>query len=210
MVNRAGGGGDGYNGDGGGNGGDGGGERGGGGARKAGRGGGGGGLPRKPPEEQSVAEWVGNVDGDAAADTGDTYTYTAGFSAGGHLAARMGCTDAPLDADVAERVTRVVPISGLTDLRPLMTTKMNETLGLTREEARAESPVLLDPRRVDLVAWVGDGERPQLRRQTRILALMWEGLARSIRHVEAADRHHFDVIADLADENAALTMALAP
>ncbi len=131
-----------------------------------------------------------------------------GHSAGGHLAARMGCVDAPLDADIAARVTRVVPISGLTDLRPLMATKMNETLRLTPEEARAQSPVLLDPAPIDLIAWVGDGERPQLRRQTRILALMWEGLARSVRHVEATDRHHFDVIADLADPNSALTAAL--
>jgi len=131
-----------------------------------------------------------------------------GHSAGGHLAARMACTDAPLDPAVADRVTRVVPISPLADLRPLMATKMNETLRLTPEEARRESPVLLDPRPVDVIAWVGDGERPQLRRQARVLALMWEGLARSVRHVEAHDRHHFDVIADLVDPNADLTRAL--
>lgn len=133
----------------------------------------------------------------------------SGHSAGGHLAARMGCRDAPLPAEVAARVERVVPISGLHDLRPLLATRMNETLRLDAQEARRESPVLCDPADVDLVAWVGDGERPQLRRQTRLLALIWDGLARSVRHVEAPDRHHFDVVEDLADPHSALTVALA-
>lgn len=132
----------------------------------------------------------------------------AGHSAGGHLAARMACNDAPLPPEVAERLERVVPISGLHDLRPLMATRMNETLQLDAEEARRESPALCDPAAVELVAWVGDGERPQLRRQTRVLALIWEGLARAVRHVEAADRHHFDVIEDLTDPRSSLTAAL--
>lgn len=131
-----------------------------------------------------------------------------GHSAGGHLAARLGCADAPVSADVAARIARVVPISGLHDLRPLRATAMNETLQIDAQEARRHSPVLLDPLDVDVVAWVGDGERPQLRRQTRILALIWEGLARSVLHVEAPDRHHFDVIEDLAAADSALTRAL--
>lgn len=132
----------------------------------------------------------------------------SGHSAGGHLAARMGCRDAPLPADVLTRIERVVPISGIHDLRPLLATRMNETLQIDLPEARRHSPVLLDPADVDLVAWVGDGERPQLRRQTRLLAMMWDGLARSVLHVEAADRHHFDVVEDLADPESELTIAL--
>jgi len=132
----------------------------------------------------------------------------AGHSAGGHLAARMGCRDAPMPAEVQQRVERVVTISGLHDLRPLLETRMNETLGMDLAEARRHSPALLDPADVDLVAWVGDGERPQLRRQTRLLAMIWDGLARSVLHVEAADRHHFDVVEDLADPESALTVAL--
>jgi acetyl esterase/lipase len=131
-----------------------------------------------------------------------------GHSAGGHLAARMACRDAPLPAEVRERIARVVPVSGIHDLRPLLATRMNETLQMDLSEARRHSPALLDPGDVDLVAWVGDGERPQLRRQTRLLAMIWDGLARSVLHVEAADRHHFDVVEDLADPEAELTVAL--
>jgi acetyl esterase/lipase len=132
----------------------------------------------------------------------------SGHSAGGHLAARMACRDAPLPAEVLARVERVVPVSGLHDLRPLLKTRMNETLQMDWAEARRHSPVLCDPADVDLVAWVGDGERPQLRRQTRLLAMIWDGLARSVLHVEASDRHHFDVIEDLADPESELTVAL--
>lgn len=132
----------------------------------------------------------------------------AGHSAGGQLAARMACVGGPLPPPVLARLCRVVPISGFHDLRPIMTTKMNETLRIDAAEARAESPVLLDPAQVDLVAWVGDGERPQIRRLTHLLALIWDGLARSSRAVEAPDRHHFDVVEDLADPESALTRAL--
>ncbi|WP_369415059.1 alpha/beta hydrolase [Acuticoccus kalidii] len=145
---------------------------------------------------------------DHAAATIDGPIAVSGHSAGGHLAARMGCRDAPLSPDTAGRIDRIVTISGLHDLRPLLATRMNETLGLDRAEARRESPALADPAEIDLVAWVGDAERPQLRRQSRLLPLIWEGLARSVRHVEAPDRHHFDVIADLTDPASGLTDAL--
>lgn len=134
--------------------------------------------------------------------------HIAGHSAGGHLASRMACTNTPLPAAVAERVQRVVSISGVHDLRPLLNVALNETLRLDHEEARHESPVLADPLPVDLVTWVGDGERPQFRRQSRILALMWEGLARSSTYVEAPDRHHFDVVEDLTDPASPLTRTL--
>jgi len=150
---------------------------------------------------------VGNAIAHAAGTVAGPIVVT-GHSAGGHLAARMGCRDAPMPTETMRRVERVVPISGLTDLRPLLKTRMNETLRMDHAEARRHSPVLCDPGDVDLVAWVGDGERPQLRRQTKILALIWEGLARSVRHVEAPDRHHFDVIEDLADPQSDLTAAL--
>lgn len=143
-----------------------------------------------------------------AAATVDGPIVLTGHSAGGHIAARLATTDAPIALPVAERLVRTVPISGLHDLRPLMGTAMNETLRLTPRSARAESPVLLDPRPIDVVAWVGDGERPALRRQTQILAMIWDGLARSVSAVEARDRHHFDVVEDLSDPASPLTRTI--
>lgn len=132
-----------------------------------------------------------------------------GHSAGGHLAARMVCSDSPLPKEVRARVARCVPISGLFDLRPLMLTEMNRTLRLDLAEARAESPALLEPaRRVPVIAWVGAEERPEFLRQSRLLANIWHGLAADIRCVEAPGRHHFDVIADLTAPGSELTEAV--
>ena len=61
-----------------------------------------------------------------------------GHSAGGHIAARLACADLALS--FAARLRRIVPISPLSDLRPLMQTAMNAGLKLDMAEALAESP----------------------------------------------------------------------
>ncbi|MEZ5913397.1 MAG: alpha/beta hydrolase [Paracoccaceae bacterium] len=127
-----------------------------------------------------------------------------GHSAGGHLAARMACADAPLPDPVAARVARVIPISPLSDLRPLMQTGMNATLGIDAAEAAAESPALLPMRPgCTVLPWVGAEERPAFLDQARWLAEAW-----GQRWHVAPGRHHFDVIDDLADPRAPLVEAL--
>src|SRR5690606_20872788 len=93
----------------------------------------------------------------------------AGHSAGGHLAARLGCADLDLAADLSGRLARLVPISPLSDLRPLMETTMNADLRVDAAEARAESPALL-PRRPGPAAhvWVGGDERPAFLDQAQL------------------------------------------
>ncbi len=124
----------------------------------------------------------------------------AGHSAGGHLVSRMGCRDAPLADGVAARVTRIVSISGVHDLRPLLRTKINETLRIDAEEADRESPALLSPREglsVDCV--VGGDERPEFVRQNALLANVWTGLGAATREFVVPGRHHFDIIDGLCD-----------
>lgn len=126
----------------------------------------------------------------------------SGHSAGGHLTARMACAD--LAAPWAGRLRRVVPISPLADLRPLMRTGMNAKLGLDAAEAEAESPALLAPRPgVDRTVWVGGQERPAFLWQARLLSENWA----CPWHVDPG-RHHFDVIDPLADPGSALTEAV--
>jgi len=132
-----------------------------------------------------------------------------GHSAGGHLAARLVTTTAPLDLAVQARIARVVPISGLHDLRPLMRLKMNGTLRIDGAEALAESPALLTPRPgTILTAWVGAGERAEFVRQNALIANVWRGLGAATEAVEEPDRHHFDVIDGLADPDHPLTRRL--
>ncbi len=129
----------------------------------------------------------------------------AGHSAGGHLVARMLCPDVGLTAEVADRLERVMPISGLSDLRPLIHTAMNGDLRMDLSEARAESPALCaNPLPVPVIAWVGGAERPVFLDQSRWLSDAWP---QTELHVEAG-RHHFDVIEGLETPDSHLTRAL--
>ncbi len=117
-----------------------------------------------------------------------------GHSAGGHLAARL--------AQTAPGIARVVPISPLADLRPLMATTMNATLRLDAAEALAESPAL-HPAPANAHVWVGGGERPAFLWQARTLAEAW-----ACPWTVEDGRHHFDVVDALTDPGSALTQTL--
>ena len=132
----------------------------------------------------------------------------AGHSAGGHLVTRIAVGET-LTHDVATRVARVVPISGLFDLRPLLLTALNDDVRLDAAEAAAESPALLAPRvGTRLVAWVGQAERSEFVRQSALIANVWRGLGAETDLVVEPDRHHFDVIDGLADPGSPLVEAL--
>ncbi len=132
-----------------------------------------------------------------------------GHSAGGHLAARQVCADTALSERALARVDRVVPISGIYDLRPLLRLALNADLRLDAAEAVAESPALLEPlpgARVQV--WVGGDERPEFIRQSELIANVWTGLRAEMSLTVEAGRHHFDVIAGLADPESELVAAL--
>jgi hypothetical protein len=133
----------------------------------------------------------------------------AGHSAGGHLVTRQVCADSRLPEAVVARVERVVSISGLHDLRPLLRLALNATLGLDKAEAAAESPALLEPRPGARVhAWVGDGERPEFVRQTALIANIWTGLGAEMAQTIEPDRHHFDVIEGLSHSGSGIVEAI--
>lgn len=112
-----------------------------------------------------------------------------GHSAGGHLAARMGCTD------VAADIARVVPIAPLADLAPLMQTGMNASLRLDAAECAAESPARLTLRpETSAHVWVGAQERPAFLWHARLLSERW-----NCPWTPETGRHHFDVIDGLTD-----------
>lgn len=124
-----------------------------------------------------------------------------GHSAGGQLSARMGCANT--NGLPGSRVVRVVPISPLADLAPLMATTMNGDLRLDPAEVAAESPARLALRAgCQAHVWVGGQERPSFLWQARTLAEEW-GCGWTV----APGRHHFDVIDDLAQPDSPLTQA---
>lgn len=120
-----------------------------------------------------------------------------GHSAGGHLSARMGC------ADLGMSVARVVPISPLADLAPLMHTEMNASLAIDPAEVAAESPARRGlAKGVQAHVWVGGQERPAFLWQARTLSEAWD-----CPWTVDPGKHHFDVIDELIDPKSALISA---
>ena len=128
----------------------------------------------------------------------------AGHSAGGHLAARMAAADVAPALGASVHMSRVMPISPLPDLRPLIETRMNDTLHLDMAEARQESPAL-NPRfpGVPVHVWVGGAERPAFLDQARRLGNAW-----ACPVTVDPGKHHFDVIEGLEDATGPLIHAL--
>ena len=122
-----------------------------------------------------------------------------GHSAGGHLVLRMLDPAVPIPYEIRARITRVMPISPLTDLAPLREVPLNDTLQLTEAEARAESPVHQPAPDVPVHTVVGADERPAFLDQAR--ALTWPGH----RLTELPKAHHFNVIDFLEDPDHPLT-----
>lgn len=125
--------------------------------------------------------------------------HLSGHSAGGQLVARMGCMNSPLPASLIKRLRKIVSISGLHDLRPLLHLKMNDDFRLDLTEARIESPALLEPLEgIDVTAWAGADELPEFVRQNQLLANLWGGLGCKVDAVEEPKKHHMNIIDGLA------------
>ncbi|WP_342071810.1 alpha/beta hydrolase [Yoonia algicola] len=124
-----------------------------------------------------------------------------GHSAGGQLVARM--TARRFGARWQDQVEKVVPISPLGDLAPLMRTSMNADLKLDDAEVLTESPIHLPKPQIPVTVWVGANERPVFLEQSRTLSDTW-----TCERIVAPERHHFDVFEPLCDAESALTMAL--
>ncbi len=137
-----------------------------------------------------------------AADVAEGPILLVGHSAGGHLVARM-CVDGMLPAKVFDRIRHVMPISPVSDLRPLINTAMNVDFKLDERSAMDESPALMLPRNVPVTVWVGAAERPVFLDQARWLAEAW-----GARHVIDPKRHHFDVIDGLKSPDSAMVQRL--
>jgi acetyl esterase/lipase len=139
---------------------------------------------------------------EAASERIDGPIILSGHSAGGHLVTRQICQDSNLDEKVLNRIKRVISISGVHDLRPILNIVQNDTINLAEGEAIAESPALLKPiLNIPVDCMVGADERPEFIRQNDLLANIWRGMGVATSIVHVNDKHHFDVIDDLINSD---------
>jgi acetyl esterase/lipase len=126
--------------------------------------------------------------------------FVAGHSAGGHLTA-MAMHD--------RRVAGGVAISGIFDLEPIRLNYLNDKLGLDRDEAARNSPLLhLPERAAPLVVTVGLGELPELIRQSEEYAKAWLGRGLPGRYLPLPGHDHFSILEELARPDGAILAAL--
>lgn len=124
----------------------------------------------------------------------------AGHSAGAHLVAMVTSSSAPPVV-----VDRVVLLSGVYDLRPLVHTTVNEPLGLDVDGAADLSPLLLPVRATTptLLA-VGEVETEAFHAQTHRMATRLRVAGAPVTELLVAARHHFDIVDDLVDPTCAV------
>ncbi|SFS00671.1 alpha/beta hydrolase [Yoonia litorea] len=125
-----------------------------------------------------------------------------GHSAGGQLVARV--TAPRLGARWQERLEKVVSVSPVADLAPLMRTSMNADLKIDEEEAAAESPIHLPAPPYAKTVWVGADERPAFLEQAQALTDAWDA-----KQVITEREHHFSVIEPLEYADSPLTREIA-
>ena len=156
-------------------------------------------LPEIVRQVRAAITWLMNQGRAYGVDP--TAIWVTGSSAGGHLAAMCAATDWPL----ARHLRGIMPVSGLFDLRPIARSFINDWLRLDDTSAVAMSPSLSPlPSCPVYLAW---GEREpdvfkgqSLHYHARLAAAAIPGAA-----FEVPERHHFDVILDLADSASSLT-----
>ncbi|MFL9889061.1 alpha/beta hydrolase [Paraburkholderia agricolaris] len=124
----------------------------------------------------------------------------AGSSAGAHLAAMLISTDwQPWGLKTAPFHAAVL-LSGIYDLRPLVTTYINKPLGLDVQSATAISPSFSTVHAaVPIVVCWGEHETGEFKRQSREYASQLTQAGASVSCYEVPGRNHFDILFDLTD-----------
>lgn len=134
------------------------------------------------------------------AATGPRKMVVSGWSAGGHLAARL--------VEMPE-VDAALAISGIFDLEPIRLGVLNDKLRLTVEEAETQSPQnrLAYAAKPVLISY-GTAELPELQRQSRDYHAAREHAGLPSAILPLAGKDHFTILAELAEPNGALALAL--
>ena len=118
-----------------------------------------------------------------------------GHSAGGHLATELALRTWPSTVCQGHPIQRVIAISGIYELVPLIATPLNIKLQLTETEAKRNSPLLrVGTVGIPAIFLVGGGETSEFKRQSLEMATMWGERGNPAYYVEMDDSDHFSVL----------------
>lgn len=124
--------------------------------------------------------------------------FVSGHSAGGHMVGMMMATDWPAfsnNSAPANILKGGTAISGLFDLEPIRLCYLNETLGMSKDEARRNSPIHLSPGSdAPLILALGGDETDEYHRQQNEFEQNWREKGCRIDAVDMPALNHYDVI----------------
>jgi arylformamidase len=120
----------------------------------------------------------------------------SGWSAGGHLTAM---------ALAHPSVQSGISISGVFDLEPIRHSYNNDKLKLDTTEAKTLSPIKYQIVSKPLLAFVGENELPELRRQTIDFAAHVE----SVEAIVLPGHNHFSILDEMGSASGKIARALA-
>ena len=112
-----------------------------------------------------------------------------GWSAGAQLAAKAG-----------SKADKIICLSGIYDMRPLLDTPINDGLRLVPEIAATCSP-FLNPPQVNCLVGVGADERLALRRQAEAYSAALQAREVPVLFREWTGLHHYSILDECASEN---------
>ncbi|NKB60040.1 MAG: alpha/beta hydrolase fold domain-containing protein [Alphaproteobacteria bacterium] len=129
--------------------------------------------------------------------------HVTGHSAGGHLAAMLLATDWAALGVPADVLKSVVPISGVFEIEPVMSTSVQEAVQLTPDIAARNSPLFLPATsRPPVAVTVGTSESEEFRRQSNAYAEALTDQGLPVDYFEMPEQNHFSILTEsTAPEN---------
>jgi len=126
-----------------------------------------------------------------------------GSSAGAHLAV-MVALRSPV------RLGGLVLMSGIYDLEPLVSTSINDAVGMDIAAAHRNSPMRHDLSAIpsSVVSW-GGIETDEFKRQSKTFANQLASASRSVTLIEVGHCNHFDIIHEFGDGSSGLGAAVS-
>lgn len=126
--------------------------------------------------------------------------HLSGHSAGGHLAALMGCKE--WGEELSDALASTLALSGLYELTPLLHTPINNDIRLHSDNCRELSPLRLESLlNIPHALVVGERESVAFHRQSDIQSqhLLQQGI--SCERWDADSCHHFSILDDFAESD---------
>tara|TARA_B100000945_G_scaffold159844_1_gene128377 strand:- start:180 stop:1031 length:852 start_codon:yes stop_codon:yes gene_type:complete len=154
-----------------------------------------------------AVEWLFNNPSRANADASNIHV--CGHSAGGHLAAMMLSTEWAQFGLPERLIKSCSAISGVFDLRPILSTSINEDLKMDESTAILNSPALQTPKyKAPLLVAVGMEESQAFIEQSKNFSAICEQAGHRSNYIEVAGTNHFNVVTSLASNTHFLTKAI--